>query len=376
MPIRTPYYRVEIEGVDVTPWVSSVSVVEDDQQADNVSLTIPDPRMLYADALIEGSLASVSMGYAEPGANALILKAILTKVELSYPESGVPALTLKGEDRSILMGLEERKERWDDAKAATVTALVRAIANRHGIRKVQVELQPDPRISKKKPIHQDGKTDLAFLQELAKTHHAKCFVELDASDDEVLYFIPERRIVRRPGTTDIVLRYRMGPTSNLLSFSPTFDSSYIDRLKEKEDVDSKGQPIKSKEKAAPPIVVWSLDPHLTGLANRADHARIETLYAAGSKAKVRLQKELTKPRKGVGEVAFDQADMEEGNDTLEARKLGMSATGSTFGNIWLRAKSNVEVQGVNNRFNGTWYVSNVTHKIDGGGFRTDFKCVR
>ncbi|OLE72174.1 MAG: hypothetical protein AUI36_01620 [Cyanobacteria bacterium 13_1_40CM_2_61_4] len=376
MTTRTPYLRVEIEGVDVTPWVSSVSAVEDDQQTDSVTITIPDSRMIYGNCLIEGSHASVFMGYAEPRENALIIKALITKVELSYPESGIPALTLKGEDRSIEMGLEERKERWDDSKAATVTALVKAVASRHKFANVQVELKPDPRITKKKPIHQDGKTDLAFLQDLAKTYQAKCFVELDAAGNEVLYFIPERRIVKRPGGTDVVLRYRMGPGSNLLSFSPTFDSSYIDRLKEKEDLDAKGKPIKSRDKPRPPVVVWPLEDQFTALANRADHDRIWELYEKGKAAKVALQDVLTKPKKSVGEVAFEQADIEAGNDVKESRRLGMSATGSTFGNIWLRAKANIEVQGVNKRFAGKWYVTNVTHKIDGGGFRSDFKCVR
>ena len=54
----------------------------------------------------------------------------------------------------------------------------------------------------------------------------------------------------------------------------------------------------------------------------------------------------------------------------------MSASGSTFGNIWLRAKSNVQIEGVSERFRGEWYVSSVTHKIDDSGYKTDFKCVR
>ena len=376
MSIRTPYYRVEVEGVDVTPWVSSVTAVEDDQQADNVAISLPDPRMIYADALIEGSKVNIFMGYAEPAANALIMKAVITKVELSYPESGIPALTLKGEDGSIVMGLEERKERWDDSKASSVAGLVEAIAKRNGFKKLEVEVKPDRKLTKKKPLHQDGKTDLAFLQELAKTYHAKCFVELDAAGDEVFYFIPERRIVKRPGASDVVVRYRMGPGSNLLSFSPSFDSSYLDRLKEKEDVDEKGNPIKTQEKAAPPVVVWNLDGQLKALANNADRQKIETVYAKGKEAKIKLQEKLTKPKKTVGEVTFDKEDMEAENDVMEARRLGMSANGSTFGNIWLRAKSNIDVQGVNTRFNGKWYVSSVTHKIDSGGFRTDFKCVR
>src|SRR5690242_11183932 len=70
MPVRAPFYAVKLEGVDITSWISSVSVVEDDRQADSVTLTIPDPRMIYADALFEGSTVEVDAGYAEKGQHA------------------------------------------------------------------------------------------------------------------------------------------------------------------------------------------------------------------------------------------------------------------------------------------------------------------
>jgi phage protein D len=383
MPMRTPYFKVVIEGKDVTPWVASVSAVEDDQQADNVSLTIPDPRMIYADALLEGSTVDVFMGYADPGENAQILRAIITKVEVSYPESGVPALTLKGEDHSIMMGIEEKNKNWDGTGGvSTVGALVKKIAGNQTFNgkslfsKAEVQLSPDPPLTKKTPVHQNGKTDLAFLQDRAKTYHAKCFVELDESGSEVLYFIPERRILNRPNAERIILRYRMGTGSNLVSFSPTFDSGYMDRLKEKKDVDGNGKKVESQPKPPVPIVVWTLDPDIKALANSADRERIETIYGKGSAAKVKLQEQFLKPKKAVGEVVVDKTRLEAENDVLASRQLGMSASGSTFGNIWLRAKSNVEIQGVNARFRGTWYVSSVTQKIDGSGFKTDFKCVR
>ena len=72
MELRTPYFQVKMGdrdvargGVDITAWVSNVTVVEDDRQADNVTITIPDPRMIYADALYEGSFVEVDLGYAE-----------------------------------------------------------------------------------------------------------------------------------------------------------------------------------------------------------------------------------------------------------------------------------------------------------------------
>ncbi len=379
MNVRTPFYQVKMgdenvsqTGEDITPWINSAAVVEDDRQADSVTIGISDPRMIYADALFEGSWVEVDMGYAEANQHALMLRAMITKVELSYPESGVPTLTLKGEDKSILMGLVEKKKTWRDRK---VTDIVREIGTAHGFKHIEVELNPDPLI-KSKPIHQDGKTDLAFLQELAKTYHAKCFVELDEQGEEVLYFIPERRIVKLRRPDQLMMRYRLAPNSNLISFSPAFDSSYIDRLKEVSDVDQRGNRIKNQEKPQTEVVIWELDPVRMAQANARDLPKIRRLYEQGAARKRDLQQKLTARRATVGEVTPDQAELESTNDSLEARRLGMTASGSTFGNIWLRAKSNIIVDGANERFNGEWYVHNVTHKIDGNGYKTDFKCVR
>lgn len=371
MIVRTPYYQVLLESVDITPWVSSVTLVEDDQQADNVSITIPDPRMIYSDGLFEGSKVEIDLGYAEANQHALMLKAIITKVDQTYPDNGVPSLTLRGEDRSITMGLVEKKAVW---RNMTVSAIVQKVAKANSFPKVQAALSPDPTV--RKPINQDGKTDLAFLQELAKTYHAKCFVELDEVGDEVLYFLPERRIVtlNRPDT--LILRYRLGPSSNLISFSPSFDSSYMDRQKEVADVDDKGKNVESQEKPPAEVVIWKPPDAWLVQASKRDADALKTLYDVGVERKKELQKALTARKPSVGEVALDQSDVESRNDVSESKSLGMTATGTTFGNIWLRAKSNVQIEGVNARFSGLWYVSSVTHKIDSGGYKTDFKCVR
>jgi phage protein D len=370
---RIPFYQVTLEGHDITPWVGSVTVVEDDRQADSVTVTIPDPRLIYADALFEGSLVEVDMGYAERNAHAVLIRAVVTKIDVQYPEGGVPTVTLKGEDKSIEMGLVERKRRWRDLR---VTDIVREIARPYGFAKVQAELTPDPLI-RAKPIHQDGKTDLAFLQDLAKTYHAKCFVELDERNAEILYFIPERRVVtlRRPDM--LVLHFRMGVDSNLISFSPSFDSSYIDRLREASDIDQSGGVVETQERPPAETVVWDLDPVLMAQASPEDNRTIRDLHTKGTQRKGAFQQQLAARKVVLGIVVPDQSELEATNDSLEARRLGMSATGTTFGNIWLRAKSNVQIEIPSQRWRGAWYVSNVTHKIDSSGsFKTDFNAVR
>lgn len=367
---RVPYWSVTVEGQDVSAWVSSLQVVEDDRQADSVSLTLPDPRMAWADVLMEGCRAEVDVGYAEPGQHALLLRATLTKVETSYPDSGVPELTVRGEDKSIEMGLAERTVLWRDT---TVGGIVRRIAADHGFAGVEVGLSPDPAVTSE---HQDGKTDLAFLQELARTYHATCFVELDDRDQEVLYFIPERRVVRIRRPETLVLRYRQGPGSTLQSFSPAFDASYLDRLREVHDLDDEGQAVRSPQQQPAEVETWTLPADLRSRLSAADWGRAQALYDAGVRERRSLQTALASARPAPGRVARGQAHLDASTDVLESRRLGMSARGTTTGTIWLRAKSAVVVTGVHERFAGEWYVTGVTHSVGTRGYRTDFACVR
>ncbi|TNH27820.1 phage late control D family protein [Micromonospora orduensis] len=370
LPARVPYLSVVIEGQDITPWVTSVQVIEDDRLADSTTITVNDPRMIYADALMEGCVAEIDLGYAEPDQHALLLRALITKVELTYPENGVPQVKIKGEDKSIEMGLVEKKKNWT---STTVNAIVRKIAQPYRFADVVAGLSPDPRVTRE---NQDAKTDLAFLQDLAKKYTAKCFVELDENEREVLYFIPDRRILHLNRADKLVLRYRQGPGSNLMSFSPAFDASYIDRVKEVNDIDDGGRAVNTPPQPPVEVFIWPLAADLGSRASRVDLDRIDALYEVGVQAREKLQQELAKPRPTTGAVAANQQKLDDETGALGSRRLGMSATGTTLGSIWMRAKCNVSITGVHERFAGDWYVTGVTHTIDSSGYKTDFKAVR
>jgi phage protein D len=372
MAVRTPYFRVRLAGRDITAWVAAVSVTEDDRRCDSVTLTVPDPHFSYGDALVEGCWAEVDLGYRERDAHAVLIRALLTKVEAQYPQNGVPVTTLSGEDKSIEMGLVERTRRWADT---TVTRVVRDVSGPYRFSRTQVELSPDPAI-RTQALVQDGKTDLAFLQELAEKYHAKCFVELDDDDREVLYFIPERRLVttRRPDT--LVLRFRAGGPGNLISFSPRFDSGYLDRLRQSADLDTSGEVVESPPGPPPADDGWPLDAALVARAGDADARTIRDLYEAGLAGRARLREQLAAARPTVGVAHAGRDEIDAGHDVREGRRLGMTASGSTVGNIWLRAKSLVRVDIPSRRWAGPWYVSSVTHRIDDNGFTTDFTATR
>ena len=371
----SPYYSVTVEGQDITSWVSSVQVVEHDREADSVTLTVADPRMIYADAVLEGCRAEIDLGYDQPGQHTVMLRALITRVEQEYPQDGVPTCRVSGEDKSIEMGLVERKKIWRDT---TVRGIVREIGRSYGFAAVEVDVESDGRIAFE---HQDGTTDLAFLQELAGKYHAKCFVELDRDHREVLWFMPDRRILNREPRPDmLVLRYRQGPGSNLMTFSPSFDASFFDRVRDVTDFDTEdGGPARTPDHRKQPQPAaayrWDLPADGPTRASSADWRRIQALHDAGMRNKVALQRKLAAPKPVPGAVARTRGELADRSDVLETRREGMSATGTTVGTIWLRAKSAVVIAGVHRRFDRRWYVTSVTHTIDQNGYRTDFKVV-
>jgi phage protein D len=372
MPVYSTFLNVTLEGIDITDWVVSATVTEDDKRADQVTVQIADPRMVLADCLFEGSTLEVDMGHAEPNGHTLMTRAIVTKVELSYDQNGAPKITLKGSDGSIRMGYEEKKKKWSDT---TVTAIVREIGEKNGFSEITARLDPDPVVNSK-PLHQDGKTDLAFLQELARKYKAKCFVELDEQQREALYFIPERDVLAARRVDRLPLLYRLGADSNLLSFSAKFDVSFVDRQKALHDLDDDGEDIEEQQDEPPGVHIWELDPARLAGASPGDRSRIEQLYVAGAARKRAFQAQIAARRVTAGEVRRDSVEVSRRNASEPTHSLGQSGSGSAIGTIYLRAKSIVAIDGCSERDNGDWYVTSVTHAVGTRGYTTTFSCVR
>ena len=300
-----------------------------------------------------------------------MLRASITKVELSYPENGVPQLKIKGEDKSIEMGLVEKKKNWT---STTVNAIVKKIAQPYHFADVVANLEPRPACDAREPGRQDRPRLPAGPGAGSTTRSASS--SSTRSSEEVLYFIPERRILHLKRADKLVLRYRQGVGSNLMTFCPTFDASYIDRVKEVHDLDQGGQQVNTPPPPPVDVFIWKLAPDLSSRASRADLDRVDGAVpgrgAGQGEAPAAAGQAQAEDRCSRGHPA---AARRQGR-SAGVRRLGMSATGTTVGSIWLRAKCNVSITGVHERFAGDWYINSVTHTIDASGYKSDFKAVR
>ncbi len=121
------------------------------------------------------------------------------------------------------------------------------------------------------------------------------------------------------------------------------------------------------------------DENLT--AFRTDHpvkaAQLEVLIGAASATQAVLREELgTSTRRGVPTFTTEAELNTLAQNQFSTSLRGMRGSGSSPGIKEMFARSSVSIQDVGGRFSGTWYLSQVQHKLDREGYKTEFECRR
>lgn len=371
------FLRATIGNIDISSWIERVSVTEDEWRADTATISIPDPGFVYSDVLQEGASAIVDIGYALQ--HSIMMKGLVTQVQVHYPRKGTPRLMLKVMDDSIRMALNSSKALWNwEIGVMRVSDVVRRIALVNGFVNMQVEIANDRVIDQNFYLAQEGMSDLGFLQKLAQEYHCRCFVEFDLGIS-CFYFIPEAKLVSKNQLLQLDLEYLLG-TNNLLQFTATEDTSFYARQKVMTTMDPKTGEVVSNQPAFSLPMPASL-PGTQALAGWLPHhpedaLKIVPLVAANTTANMAYMAKVKTPQEIPGHPGDRETVLDKENIPMASQKKGMRGSGSAKGNIWLRAKSCVNIQGLSSRFNGRWYVNSVTHNITVDSFISDFDCSR
>ncbi|MCJ1676503.1 phage baseplate assembly protein V [Streptomyces sp. APSN-46.1] len=290
----------------------------------------PDNRLLDSPLLDPGKTVEIHLGYGNDLKPAFLGE--IAAVEPSFPQSGPPTVQVSGYDKSYRMrrGQPEPTE-YTFMNDSLVAA---RIAVENGLVPV---VDPTPGLKEK--ITQ-VESDMAFLQDRARRYHFDVYVEWDR-----LHFqFP------RPQAAAHVLEWGR----NLSSFSPRVSASAAAGL----------QVVRGYNQ--------ELAQTVHGLALAADLDVDQLTERLGSSAADLL---LTMARKGIRRHALENPlDAKILAESLLAELLeGMyEGTGSCVGIPGLTAGKYIEIRGVGKRFSGTYRLRKVTHRIDDGGFMTDF----
>jgi len=377
--LRDLFYRVGIEApgasFDLSGDLTSLSIEEDESRPDLLVVHLADEHKVLGHALQEGMEVEVELGRADD--HSLVFRGRVHQIEADFPAGGVPTVTLRAHDNAMRMGLRRRNRAWTDT---SLSGIVSSIADEHGFPAKNIRLVGDPQFSGN-GIRQQEETDLAFLHRLANTYGAETYV-IARDDGDEFTFLAQREIMS--SEPEITLYHgRCGVADCLLSFQARADVAEIQLPRVFAGVDyGGGEALEAVEAPVEDVGERDdafFDENMTAFRRRepARAARLQALLAAAPAAREQVVTDLGEVER-VTVPGFTTADdlRTRRENQFSTSIHGMRASGATSGNKAMRAQASVGVEDVGGRFSGVWFLTQVRHVLDSGGYRTDFECRR
>jgi phage protein D len=351
-----PYVQVRLQDIDISADVRSLDVEDHDRLTDQATIVLNDPSMTTAEVPREGQRVLIELGWS--CAHAVVFEGVVFRVQVQASGDNRQQVTLTAFDRSYLL---RRRPPQPTDHMGKLSAIVRAIVARvpsNGIAVGQIEPDPDPEVAAAAPLRQTSQTDWDFILQLAERYGCRAFVEYNGGASK-FYFIPMLRFLQQQpmgklsyaGTSGRIVRIdfdRLASAASPVRGAVTADP-----------VTGESQPAQppqvASEDPAPPLA--STRARAPGGGTQLDHA----LQVAGTAIDTPEQ---LRPVEIVQGLPSDpeRATLASRNDPTCA--LGMRARGTCSGVVTLRAKGQVELEGVAAWATGAWYVRQVNHIVN------------
>jgi phage protein D len=338
-PFYAPDFTVKIAGLtlaaDVRSAVRSLTYDNHIDAADMFTIQLNNADLRFTDSALfdAGKTVEIHMGYA--GALAPMMLGEIVAISPSFPDGGAPTLTISGYDKSFRMRRNSPPPRsfeyLDDS----------LIAARIAAENLLVPIC-DPAPTVRKRVDQNG-SDWALLKELADRNYFQVYVYWDK-----LYFrLP------RPQTKMAVLEWG----KNLNSFNPRLSTAGQVGIQE-----IRGYDYELAQAIVAVVPLLALDTDLDNIIERLGSGIIDQLVGLGRYVLCDVR-----VRDYFDAHTFAKSILQQ---ILEGLCEG---SGTCIGMPALRAGDQIEIRGVGQRFSGRYRLTQVSHSIDQGGYRTNFE---
>lgn len=334
--------KPESERVDISDLITSFSYEDSEKKADLVKITVDNWDLGFFDNPIwtPGNRLLVTWGY--PGVMAPVRSCIIQKIK------GGRTLSIEAQSDAVLMNKVKKTRTFDNVTRAEV---IKRIAGEYGYGGSRVDVQAT--LTRYEHICQTAETDGQFVKRLAESEHFEFFVDFDG------FHCHERRMGQRPAR---VLSYYLPPdVGDIIDFDVDNDifakagqvtTKGRDTIAKK-DVGGEASDSKTEREALNPVTEI-IDP-ATGLS---------TFQLAASSADLKPTTATTNAQ------AKREADGAFKRSVQTTVKLSLDLVGDPG----IAAKSVVEVRNISKRLSGLYYVNEITHTIDSGGYKMKMKC--
>lgn len=279
-----------------------------------------------------GSPVRVRLGYGS--GPAVELSGLVTELSTSFSSGGTPELTIKGFDALYPLTIGKSTRNWEgrrDSDAVTDVARGRGVT-----------ADPERTEPVRPRIDQSQQTDMAFIELLAERNQATFYMRGDQ-----LYF------GRRHSQDGAVVSLSWG--FGLVSFAPEANLA-----RQVTEVQVHGRSATEGKE-------------IVGTAKRGDETGRDSRGESGSERVVSALS--SSPILSVRAPVHTQAEADERAKAIldERAQDFVTGSGECIGLPEIVPDMNIELGGMGRGFSKTYWVSEATHKLDGGGYSTLFK---
>lgn len=287
-----------------------------------------------------GSEVDLKMGYRDDRQLTEMIFGEITSMRPTFPAAGQPTLSVSGVGPVHDLRGKQESHAYEEM---TDSEIAKQIASRLG-----VDIVTDPAAEAQEErfayLLQDNQLDIVFLRERAKRIGYDIYIDRSGGE-KTIYFVPSGSA--RQSTFELVYG------KSLIQFQPNLDTS-----NQVSQVQVRGWDAVNKQPIEQTVT------------------RQDIGVSAG-------QPELDRSFQDREEVVSDLPVNSVQEATTLAReflqenaKSMIKGTGSSVGFPELRAGTAVEIGGLDELFNGRYFVTGTTHAIGGSGYTTQFECRR
>jgi len=360
---EVPVASVKIEGIETFTNVELVDVEDSDRLIDKATVIFNDTEGIAAATMLEQRHVVIELGWTKESAR--LFEGVVWRVKTEVRGDGrgpKRRVTLVALDLSYKLNQGEAKPKVHPP--GKLSDILKGIVAPYQLPVGQVKLAQEPEFKAEAPLVQGPKTDWAFIQELAVRYGARAFVEVNG-DKSQFYFVSEKFLLDGEPLGKLTYTHGSGPLINFTyqrmasAAAPVRSASVPDPLT--------GLPTPKKGVAPQPEQPLSADP---GEKSRLDQlgVGVGTVYSGAVEAvsKSAGKTEDARAAEFVAGLPSDPALAELAIQQDPTRALGFIGLGLAVGNVNLRAKGKITIEGIAPWAKGDWYVRRVNHRITRG----------
>lgn len=357
--IYEPFFVIKIAGKilseEETTEITELRFEDCEDEMDRLEMTVTNRKGQFDNSPLfqEGNEIEILWGYIEnPG---LRKKLIIKEIEPDYPESGQSTIRITAYDESYKSVNNKRRQKtWKfPPPGKRISELVAILASELGY---STEIEKTEGF--KTEYAQAGLDPIEYMQELARQARPASGKDISGYvvyvEDGVLHFHPPK-LAEKP---ILRLEYFFDTKGSLLSFRPKTNAQ-----------GAKGAGTEVKAVGIDPISKESLEHKANdqsgGARTNLGKESILRIGAAGEFENYQADETgdvVSVPFTTKEEV---QTAAESKFKSKELHQMEAEATTILFPNTYIRAKNNITIEGIDQRYCGNWYLKKVTYDIIG-----------